>query len=390
MASSYYNSSGKEVFDGDVAYADDLNAINSAVDSAFQLAETDIDGMVADVEFWATTAEGHATDAAADAVQTAADRVQTGLDRTSATNSANSATSSASSASTSASTATTKAALAEQWAEEAEDVEVTTGKYSALHWAAKAAASAGIQTITGTGVDNSDPNNPVITITKSTISLGNVDNTSDANKPVSTATQSALDLKAPISSPTFTDVPAAPTASVGTNTTQIATTAFVLANQTPAPTFLHVQDQKAYNVAGGSMVADTWTVRVLNTSVKNTISGASLGSNQITLPAGTYEIDAEQVWVAPGSATAFVAAIFVDGTKSDIQSVTHYVGSGFGNMPVRCGGQVTLAAPGYIELKYYAGDSRATDGLGLSNNTGSITDASILSVYSDVKVWKVG
>ena len=33
-------------------------------------------------------------------------------------------------------------------------------------------------------------------ITKSMVSLGNVDNTSDANKPVSTATQTALDLKA--------------------------------------------------------------------------------------------------------------------------------------------------------------------------------------------------
>lgn len=41
-------------------------------------------------------------------------------------------------------------------------------------------------------------------ITKSMVGLGNVDNTSDANKPVSTATQSALDLKAPIESPTFT------------------------------------------------------------------------------------------------------------------------------------------------------------------------------------------
>lgn len=39
--------------------------------------------------------------------------------------------------------------------------------------------------------------------------------------------QSALDLKAPLSSPTLTGVPAAPTAAGGTSTTQIATTAFV-------------------------------------------------------------------------------------------------------------------------------------------------------------------
>lgn len=39
--------------------------------------------------------------------------------------------------------------------------------------------------------------------------------------------QSALDLKANLASPTLTGVPAAPTASLGTNTTQIASTAFV-------------------------------------------------------------------------------------------------------------------------------------------------------------------
>lgn len=44
----------------------------------------------------------------------------------------------------------------------------------------------------------------VSALTKSSVGLGNVDNTSDADKPVSTATQSALDLKAPLASPTFT------------------------------------------------------------------------------------------------------------------------------------------------------------------------------------------
>jgi hypothetical protein len=64
-------------------------------------------------------------------------------------------------------------------------------------------------------------------VTKSHVGLGNVDNTSDANKPVSTATQTALDAKAPLASPALTGVPTAPTAAAGTNTTQVATTAFV-------------------------------------------------------------------------------------------------------------------------------------------------------------------
>ena len=64
-------------------------------------------------------------------------------------------------------------------------------------------------------------------ITSTMVGLGNVDNTSDALKPVSVAQQTALDLKANIASPSFTGVPTAPTASVGTNTTQLATTAYV-------------------------------------------------------------------------------------------------------------------------------------------------------------------
>jgi hypothetical protein len=64
-------------------------------------------------------------------------------------------------------------------------------------------------------------------IDKTMVGLGNVDNTSDADKPVSTATQTALDLKAPLASPALTGTPTAPTATAGTNTTQVATTAFV-------------------------------------------------------------------------------------------------------------------------------------------------------------------
>mgnify|MGYP000247414347 CR=1 FL=1 len=71
-------------------------------------------------------------------------------------------------------------------------------------------------------------------MTKTTVGLPNVDNTSDANKPVSTAQQTALDLKANIASPALTGVPTAPTAAPGTNTTQIATTAFTIAQVTAA------------------------------------------------------------------------------------------------------------------------------------------------------------
>lgn len=73
-------------------------------------------------------------------------------------------------------------------------------------------------------------------ITKAMVGLGNVDNTSDADKPISTATQTALNAKAPLANPTFTGTPTAPTAAVGTNTTQLATTAYVVAERAATAT----------------------------------------------------------------------------------------------------------------------------------------------------------
>ena len=89
-------------------------------------------------------------------------------------------------------------------------------------------------------------------ITATMVGLGNVNNTADTAKPISTDQQTALDLKATIASPTFTGtvtipagasisgfatlaspaltgIPTAPTATLSTNTTQLATTAFVRA-----------------------------------------------------------------------------------------------------------------------------------------------------------------
>lgn len=67
----------------------------------------------------------------------------------------------------------------------------------------------------------------VVSLSKADVGLDNVDNTSDVDKPISTEQQSALNLKANLASPALTGTPSAPTATVGTSTTQIATTAFV-------------------------------------------------------------------------------------------------------------------------------------------------------------------
>ena len=53
---------------------------------------------------------------------------------------------------------------------------------------------------------------------------------------------------------------------------------------------LHVRDEKAAAAHGGASTSGSFLTRTLNTSVTNEITGASLASNQITLPSGTYYI----------------------------------------------------------------------------------------------------
>jgi hypothetical protein len=49
-------------------------------------------------------------------------------------------------------------------------------------------------------------------------------------------------------------------------------------------------DQKSQNTPGGTFTSGSWQTRTLNTT-SGSISGASLSSNQFTLPAGTYVIE---------------------------------------------------------------------------------------------------
>lgn len=69
-----------------------------------------------------------------------------------------------------------------------------------------------------------------------------------------------LGLKANLNSPTFTGTPAAPTASVNTSTTQLATTAYVVAQiADDAPT------------KGGSGATGTWGISITGTAANNVL-----------------------------------------------------------------------------------------------------------------------
>ena len=187
-------------------------------------------------------------------------------------------------------------------------------------------------------------------ITSTMVGLGSVDNTSDANKPVSTATQTALDLKAPLASPTFTGTvtipsgasisgfaplaspaltgtPTAPTAAPGTDTTQVATTAFVKAAADAAAAVANALTTD--DVAEGT--AQYFTDARAKTSAAQLLTGATLSNITITGSGSGLTITAENgvadsttTNLAEGTNLYFTdarARTAVDGTDRSFTSV---------------------------------------------------------------------
>ncbi len=264
----YYNQDNKVVVDGDVILASDINAINSATESGFESVGTDFDTLVAttipalvaplvpDIGATNPLMDGSATPGVSGQVSDKNHVHPTDTSRAPL----------ASPTFTGTVGGITKSMVGLGSVDNTTDANkpVSSATQSALDLKANLASP----TFTGT----------VGGITKAMIGLDNVDNTTDANKPVSSVTQSALNLKANLASPTFTGtvvlpsdtaignvssteigyvdgvtsaiqtqlntkaalaspaltgVPTAPTATSGTSTTQIATTAFAAALAVP-------------------------------------------------------------------------------------------------------------------------------------------------------------
>jgi len=132
MANKYYDSTTKTVVDGEIAQASDLNTINTAIESAFDIAAADIIGAGSDAEYYAGISEDWAITAEDTPVQTNPTTEYSSLHH------AAKASASATAAASSASSASSWETKAEQWAENPEGSAVETGKYSALHHKEKA------------------------------------------------------------------------------------------------------------------------------------------------------------------------------------------------------------------------------------------------------------
>jgi len=140
-------------------------------------------------------------------------------------------------------------------------------------------------------------------------------------------------------------------------------------------------DEKTSGTQGGTATSGAYRTRDLNTSRGNSISGCSLASNQITLPAGTFYISAS----APANNG-------VNGHQTRLQNITDSTTAIFGHNTKNpdyvstsstIQGVITIASSKVFELQHRVTTTYSADGFGtaLSFNT---------EVYSQITIMKVG
>jgi hypothetical protein len=138
---------------------------------------------------------------------------------------------------------------------------------------------------------------------------------------------------------------------------------------TPAVSY---QDQKTQNTDGGTFTSGAWQTRTLNTESAVDSIGASLSSNQITLPAGTYLA----TWSAP--------AYYVNRHQSRLYNVTDSTVAGIGSSAFAVAGYAapdstsslgtavfTIDSPKSFRIEHRCQTTEATQGFGVGSNFGT-------------------
>ena len=145
---------------------------------------------------------------------------------------------------------------------------------------------------------------------------------------------------------------------------------------------LHIRDEKASASEGGTGTSGTFIKRTLNTVMTNEISGASVSSSVITLPSGTYYIDAS----APAySVVRHKIKLRNTTDSSDTLIGTSEYANGGTAMVSRSfiSGRFTITAQKNFEIQHRIQTSASTSDFGTDNSM------SVIEVFADVRIWKV-
>jgi hypothetical protein len=141
-------------------------------------------------------------------------------------------------------------------------------------------------------------------------------------------------------------------------------------------------ETQASGTQGGTFTSGSYLKRTLNTTVVNNITGCSIASSVITLPAGTYAV------------SAYAPAFGVNDNKCKLRNTTASTDIAIGNSGYSAGADsvlvlgvvqtiFTLSVSTNIELQHRCGLTTASNGFGRATSYGDS------EIYSQITIARI-
>jgi len=160
---------------------------------------------------------------------------------------------------------------------------------------------------------------------------------------------------------------------------------WVLISTVSAPGYLNAREVQPSGTAAVTATSG-FNTRALNTSVINTITGASFSGNSITLPAGTYSVRARAPMWGPSSGNVVAHKLCLRNVTDAAYTLVgaNAAGGGSGGPASDSWvlGQFSITATKTFNLQHYVGSATAT-------LASPIAASGQVEVYSEIEIFKV-
>lgn len=148
----------------------------------------------------------------------------------------------------------------------------------------------------------------------------------------------------------------------------------------------HIQNEHATNQS--TSIGTSYTDFIFNTVKTNEITGASLSSNEVTLPAGTYFAD---IMICTARCNAFVSRLYNTTDSSLVLEgqLSYNAASATNNINSFIRGRFTISAEKTFKIQAAAQTAASTYGQGYSQSSSSLNETTIW-MNRMALFWKVG
>jgi hypothetical protein len=150
-----------------------------------------------------------------------------------------------------------------------------------------------------------------------------------------------------------------------------------------APLF-HIRKESSSGTNGQNMTAATWNQLALDATVQNQITGASLGTNEFTLPAGTFRFTSFPGFRGSDNGIECQARLrnTTDGTTT-LRGATFDSGNGGGAIFAPLWGDFTIAAPKTFQIQLWVSTGAGTAQMQASSSGEG-------EVYNETQIEQIG